>query len=279
MKKYYLPFLFALPSVLTGTLVMFIQGIPSTIYIQNLIFLTLGGILSMIYMIQKRNSRPKYICAIAVLSVLFLYSSFLSVGIDGVHRWVRIGTIHFNAAFISLPVLLIAVNKILLNGYAKVCYSLIFITAVALFLQPDASMLSAFFVSLIPLFCNRNDNKFFRYILLAILFGLTSISWLNPDHLESVSYVENILVLAQKSGWLYLFCCILSLFISIWPFIQHGKCRQCSSISISLGLFFAVLILSTLLGNFPVPLIGYGISPIIGYLISVSYVEKRKSTG
>lgn len=39
--------------------------------------------------------------------------------------------------------------------------------------------------------------------------------------------------------------------------------------------FFFGLILSAPLGNFPVPLIGYGSSPIIGYLISVSYMEKE----
>jgi len=39
--------------------------------------------------------------------------------------------------------------------------------------------------------------------------------------------------------------------------------------------FFFGLILSAPLGNFPVPLIGYGSSPIISYLISVSYMEKE----
>lgn len=62
------------------------------------------------------------------------------------------------------------------------------------------------------------------------------------------------------------------------PFVKRDNCGQRKVISTSLGLFFFVLILSAILGNFPVPLIGYGSSPIIGYLISVSYMEKRDFT-
>lgn len=46
--------------------------------------------------------------------------------------------------------------------------------------------------------------------------------------------------------------------------------------SICIGLYFAILLLSTLFGNFPVPLMGYGFSPIIGYFISIMWYTKLK---
>lgn len=71
MKKYFLPFIYALPSVLIGTLVMYMQGISVTIYIRNFIFLIIGSILSIIYMLRKNNIKLKHICAIAVFNASF----------------------------------------------------------------------------------------------------------------------------------------------------------------------------------------------------------------
>ena len=32
----------------------------------------------------------------------------------------------------------------------------------------------------------------------------------------------------------------------------------------------------TLFGNFPMPIMGYGISPVIGYLIAITWLNKNK---
>lgn len=176
-------------------------------------------------------------------------------------------------AFISLPVLLIAVYEMKKNRHSNICHILILIVAVVLFLQPDASMLSAFSIALIPFYYGNNKNKFLKYSW-TILLILSCISWANPADLDPVPYVEDIILLASNQSLIYLLCCVLSFMILLRPFFNRNICAHCKSISISFGLFFLVLILSTLLGNFPVSLIGYGVSPIIGYLLSVSYVPK-----
>jgi hypothetical protein len=48
-------------------------------------------------------------------------------------------------------------------------------------------------------------------------------------------------------------------------------------LSFSLGIYFLISLLSSFFGNFPVPIIGYGTSPFIGYLIAISwYVYNKK---
>ena len=64
--------------------------------------------------------KPKSICAIAAFNVLFLCSSFCFDGIEGVHRWVYIGPLALNVAFILLPVLLINIYHLSQNGYLDV---------------------------------------------------------------------------------------------------------------------------------------------------------------
>ena len=47
-------------------------------------------------------------------------------------------------------------------------------------------------------------------------------------------------------------------------------------LSMCLGLYFTIILISTLFGNFPVPLMGYGVSPIIGYFIAITWLVKSK---
>ena len=227
-------------------------------------------------MSREYSFKMNGICVIVIVSVLLLCSSFLSTGIEGVHRWIQVGPISLNTAFICLPVLLIAINKLMALGQSKVCYILIPIIAGVLFLQPDASMISAFSIALLPIIMSNPISKLFKYCALTILLILSVISWWNIDNLHPVAYVEDIIVLAKEGGWLYLLLCVISLFSLLLPFVKIDRYQQDGIISVSLGLFFFVLILSTLVGDFPVPLIGYGISPIVGYMISVAYVEKKK---
>lgn len=274
MKKQFIPFLNALPSVLSGTLIMYICGIPINIYIQNIICLIIFSVLAGTYISTQCVIKPNMRYLIVIINALLLLSSLFFKGISDVHRWINIGPIALNVAFISVPILLISIYNFSNSGHLQTCYSLILIIAVILFLQPDASMLTAFFVSLIP-FYHANGNKFWKYSWIILLI-LSGISWMNVDNLEPVSYVEDIILLAINISWGYLFCCIFSFLVLLWPFLKRNNCKQYREISTSLGLFFLCLIASTLFGNFPVPLIGYGISPIVGYLASVSYVEKNK---
>ncbi|WP_091547697.1 hypothetical protein [Alkaliphilus peptidifermentans] len=45
-------------------------------------------------------------------------------------------------------------------------------------------------------------------------------------------------------------------------------------VPITIILLFLTILISTLFGNFPVPLMGYGISPIIGYFIAITWLLK-----
>ena len=59
---------------------------------------------------------------------------------------------------------------------------------------------------------------------------------------------------------------LFSLLLLITPFIHYPKKND---VSISLGIYFLILLLATFFGHFPVMLMGYGVSPIIGYYIGL----------
>ncbi|MGF7057020.1 hypothetical protein [Brassicibacter mesophilus] len=68
---------------------------------------------------------------------------------------------------------------------------------------------------------------------------------------------------------------VVSLVILPIPFILFPP-KNYKLPSICIGLYSAILLFSTLFGNFSVPLMGYGFSPIIGYFISIMWYTKLK---
>jgi len=108
-----------------------------------------------------------------------------------------------------------------------------------------------------------------------LLSALIIISWVFLDELPPVSYVENIVRLLANMGILWLSLGVISLVILPLPFIFFSP-EKYKLLSVSIGMYFIIILISTLFGNFPVPLMGYGVSPIIGFFISITWFVKFK---
>ena len=52
------------------------------------------------------------------------------------------------------------------------------------------------------------------------------------------------------------------------PFLLVRRGRG-TRLGVALGVYMSATVLATFVGNFPVPVMGYGISPIIGYLLGL----------
>jgi hypothetical protein len=122
---------------------------------------------------------------------------------------------------------------------------------------------------------NKADRKLLRLFTLGILAVLIILSWVFLDNLPAVAYVEEIVALLANMGLLWLVLGVISLVVLPVPFILFPP-RNFKLPSICLGLYFIIILISTLFGNFPVPLMGYGISPIIGYFISITWYVRKK---
>ncbi|WP_251284647.1 hypothetical protein [Cytobacillus sp. AMY 15.2] len=96
------------------------------------------------------------------------------------------------------------------------------------------------------------------------------LSWIFIDDLAPVPYVEDIIFLVADLGIVWLILGILSLLLLLSPFFYYGRSNI---ISLSLGVYFLITMIVTLFGHFPMPIMGYGISPMIGYFIAVSWIR------
>ncbi|WP_314305866.1 hypothetical protein [Brevibacillus parabrevis] len=94
-------------------------------------------------------------------------------------------------------------------------------------------------------------------------YALQAVEWLKKNHSLSPKL--------PHMGMVWLLVGVLSIFARIAPFLllhsAHAKI-----VSIALGVHFAALF-----GNFPVPIIGYGFSPMIGYIIALTSIIRARN--
>ncbi|MEH7513273.1 FtsW/RodA/SpoVE family cell cycle protein [Gottfriedia acidiceleris] len=272
-----LPFIITMPAMIVGVLAMITNQVTPSIYSQNIFIAIVGGIISFLVLFrdQKSTKKKTNIIVIACILILFLLT-FLDKGLHGVHRWIAIGPLRFNIALVLVPLLIIQLAGLMKSKpfWVTVGFALCF--TILLLFQPDASQLTAFTISISCLLLNIKKNKSVQILLLIVFIFLIILSWSHLDQLAPVSYVEDILSLVKEMGIGWLVLGEISLFILLMPFFLFPP-TSAKPLSFSLGIYFSIIILSSFFGNFPVPIMGYGTSPFIGYLIAISwYVYNKK---
>lgn len=269
------PFLFAAPAVLIGCIVMTLQGLPAAIALQNAAVLLLGGLVSALCLRAKKRPGKAALYSLMAASLLSLCAVFLFPGAAGVHRWIDVGPFALHAALIALPVLLIGLYAISKNGQHNAVSALCVFVSVLLFLQKDASMLTAFLFSVLPLMRTSRADKSARLVVMGCLPILTLLSWIYHPLLEPAAHVEGILGSALACSPILFVLGVLAMGMLFCPFGLCARQKARDPFLPGCALFYAGWLLSCLSGAFPIPVMGYGASAVIGYLILAAAAAGR----
>lgn len=261
-----------LPCIL-GIIGMVSKNISVGIWIQNLLFIFLSTFICMF--ILKYNLKFNY-KIIAFVSAFSLGLTFLGSGIDGVYRWLRLPFFALNISTIVIPITIVAFYRLMEGKNFTISVIGIFVIAFLLYLQPDASQLLAFSFPMIVLLLKSNIPKIIKGSFSVILFFLTLKSWFCLDTLQPVDYTEGVLIMLHDlSVVLYIIGIMTLLLIPIYFLISSTKKNR--NICIGITMYYWLMILSTLIGAFPVPFMGYGISPILGfYIFLIWFINEAK---
>ncbi len=267
----FLPVLTTMPAVAIGIAVMIGNEISSYIWMQNLFFFLVFALLSFFQRWLKPGEKNSVFYIFVPL--LLLIVTFWAPDMNGVHRWISLGSFRVNAALAIIPLAILILWK-LRQRSRRITGILTVIICVLLLLQPDASQLTAFAVPMLIIFWAGTENKAARILMAGFFFIIILLSWVNLDSLPPVSYVEGIVGLTGSLGWLWWAAGVLSLVLLPLPFLLFPP-RHLRLLSRCLGVYYSVMLLSTLAGNFPVPLMGYGVSTFIGYFIAIIWYTRE----
>jgi len=232
----------SLVAVATGCWIASQHGVSQHIWLMNLAAWVVGAALAAA--VSRMPVKRWWWLALALAG---LASTFLSAGMSGVHRWIGLGPIRLNAAELLLPPALVA-------GWDIVLALAILILLV---LQPDASQAIAFAGGSIVATLASNASRVRRVWTIALFAGGAAVSLLRADPLAPVPEVEGIIGLASPG-----FAALAILALAGTAFTALVVAH--SSAAYALTAYLVLIALAPMFGAFPVPLVGMGVSPILG---------------
>jgi hypothetical protein len=263
----------SLLAVMLGAVVMAQGGVPLGIWIRNpiawLVTLGLGFALAL------RGWLTGWV-APAALALVAL--SFLGPEQEGVHRWLGLGPVQLNAAALILPVAIAA----FLYERAMLAVPCFVLVAVALALQPDISQLAGLSLAAIILAYARFAWRG-AAIALIIAAGAIALCLSRPDPLAPVPHVEGIFHLAWSQSPLLAIAMRAALAAAVISPLLLWRAARVNWAALALSAYFAATAFAPALGAYPVPLAGYGMSFVIGWVLGflalASPAAVRKARG
>lgn len=200
-----------------------------------------------------------------VLGAALLATALFGVPVEGATRWVRLGAVSLQPSLIVLPFIIVAFAG--RRDMPATCGLLLASLAVAI--QPDRAMAGVLAAGLGVLAIARPD----RWTLAALLGAATAFAatLVRADRLPAVPYVDQIFYTSFEVGALAGLAVLAGSLLILAP-AAAGRLADPNrgEVYAVFGAVWLAIVAAAALGNYPTPLVGYGGSAILGYLLSLS---------
>lgn len=248
-----------LPAVALGVLGMLGTGVRSMLWGQQIAAYVIFALLACVLRKAARKVSPAV--WIAVLYA-FLAATLLFPAVGGAKRWLDLGIFNVHAAMLVLPAMLI------LLSHTACAWPLLLCTAGVLCIQPDLAQLAAFAAASLVILWQNRKRYGWSVLCAAAQAAMVVICLRIPTEIESVSYSEGILMMLGELSPLLLPIGVFALVLipGAWGY-RFFKAR--SLWMLSLTVYYVMIILFGLTGEYPMPFMGFGLSPIVGYWLAV----------
>lgn len=252
-----------------GIAYMAAAGAPTIYLVVNALALTMG--LAFFAIIETSLRAPRLPGAIAVaLGGLLLATALFGVSIEGASRWIRIGSLTLQLSLVVLPAMLVAFAQ----HRDRLTSLSMLLTAVALALQPDRAMAGVLVSALAVLGLYRRD----RWVLSSLAMAIAGLAAtvVRPDSLPAVPYVDQILYTAFQVHPMAGIAVVGGALLLLVPAIAGQKLDPDNRhVYAVFGVSWLAVLVAAALGNYPTPLVGYGGSAILGYVLSLSFMPGK----
>lgn len=259
----------AIGSALLGLVYMALAGAPTRYLGINIGALAVGlTILGMLVQVATAD-RSRADSAIVTMAGALLSTALLGAEVDGAARWVNLVGMAIQPSLILLPVMLVAFAR---TRSARATTGIV-IAAAAMALQPDRAMAGMLALCVTVLTVLRRD----RHTVIAFAAGVAGFAatLMRADRLPAAPYVDQILYSSfgvhAGAGLAVWGGAALMLVPAIAGFSRDPDNRR---VYAAFGTAWFAAIVAAALGNYPTPVVGYGGSAIIGYVVSLFALPK-----
>lgn len=199
-----------------------------------------------------------------LVPLAMLATVLVDPGLDGVHRWLTLGPVRLHIGLLLLPSLLI----VHLAYPSRAALVALLAATLMLALQPDFGTALALALGLVPAALLRGTWS--DRLALGAAWAAVGASALRPDTLLPVPLVEGVLMASWDWHWLagpLSVAGATALPLLLMKLAAANRAVQRAALSLA-ALWFGLL-LASLVGAYPVPMLGYGASAVLGLALAV----------
>lgn len=205
------------------------------------------------------------------MALTLLVTAMFGDQAEGAARWLRAGPIFVQPSLIFVPAMVVAFAR----SRTPIATAGLIVTAFALAIQPDRAMAGLLAAGLTVLLARERDRQVLLAAPAAVLgFAATLV---RPDTLPAMPYVDGILYSAYQvhlfAGLAVLVGSILLLAPAVLGTLRDPAHREAHVV---FGVVWLCAVTAAALGNYPTPVVGYGGSAILGYLLSMAVLPGRQ---
>ena len=235
-------------------------GAPVTYLLMNAAALAIG--LAAVAVLSQQPLRVSAGAMCLGLTAALLTSLLFGTTVEGATRWLRLGNITVQPSLVLLPVLTLTFAKAR-DWVGAISVS---IAALVLALQPDRAMSAALAAGLLTLAIMRPDPRTLTATIAAAAGFATAM--LRPDTQGAMPFVDRILMTSFDVHPIAGIAVISGSLILLMPaLISLRQSGSDSAVHAVFGAVWMAIVAAAALGNYPTPLVGYGGSAILGYLL------------
>lgn len=276
MRTSWMLILLAIPSLMGSVLLMRLAGAGQSLQVQQLVAALIGIVYvlwtdrtSCLHRTEKSSSRAHEIQHALVLLALMLVSLAACFAFsESTHprRWLKLGPLRLYLSAAVLPLALYQLARLHWRAPFSVVSNMVFILtfAMLLALQPDVSQLAAFSLATVFIVWHRAGSFVQKIAFTAALVLLCIWCQQQADTLQPVAYVEGVIQLATSAGIVAMLVAVLSLALIPLGLFYIGIKRGSSEL-IPIALYYIVIMICAYIGLTPMPLLGFGAGPVLGY--------------
>ena len=241
-----------------GVAVMAWAQAPSGYVAVNLAALIIGlAILALLLRGGANVLRSAWLLPLSAAALLL--TALLGQSIDGTARWVRIGAISIQPSLVLLPIMIM----IFARSRSRAGLLAMVVTAVALAMQPDRAMAGALFASMAALaLCVRERSA---GLALAAAAAAFATALLRPDTLPPTPFVEQLFADAFRMSVVAGLVLVAASALLLLPMLALDRVG-----AVVFAALWVAMLLASVMGNYPTPLLGFGSSGILGYLLCLA---------
>jgi cell division protein FtsW (lipid II flippase) len=199
------------------------------------------------------------------LTLPLIATALLGVPVDGASRWVNVGPLSVQISLVVLPAMIVLYAR----SADAIGTAAIAVAALALAAQPDRAMAGVLAAGMGAVLLARR-GRLPAFALAAAVAGFGA-AMLRPDALPAVPFVDRILYTSfdvhAAAGAAVVAGCLILLAPALPGALRRGDERAAL---VAFGACWAAIVAAAALGNYPTPLVGYGGSAVLGYLLSVA---------